>query len=740
LPADRTLAVRAIDGSAVQFSPVVFTTPSDGTSWLVAGPLPATTPGNVTVGVRPDNLLPGVYTSTLRIVPVPGTTPLGQNTVIVPVTLTVTANPELTTDTPSLAFRFQKGAPSIAPVRVRIQSLAAQVALTSDVTYSQNVAPWLSVAAPDATDGEMTVSVVDAAALALPNGTYNATITVGPRSTTTPTGITPVQIPVELIVTNGRLVRVAPQGLFFTATAGGSSPAGQTISLSSSDGTTIPVTIADVITRGGGGWLSAVSSGSSPGSVFVSVATTQLIAGRYSGQFKVVSSAPGDPPVPVEVTLVVQPALNVLSDRSTVNFNYVIGQTVPASVPVSISSVPATVDVFPSVSTQIGGNWLVVTPAGGPTPRVFNIGINPTGLGIGNYVGEVALLTLQPGLTPVRIRVSLTVTSTAPAPVLAADPTSLEFDYTTGAAAPSARTFSIGTDQTAVSTATTAVSTSDGRPWLTATPSATFPRVWTVTVNPAGLNPGVYTGSITVQPLVGYGATVVPVRLTVRSSSGTVSYGVIGQIADGGTWQTSFTLTNKGTVAAQYTLRFWASNGSALALPVQGRTGRVTSIEGTILPGNTGTIVTGGLPEDATVVGWAELSSDGSVDGFAVFRQRVAGRADQEATVLLTRPSDRFLMAFDNTAGYTTGMTLVNTNATPLSGVTIRFRDEGGNILSTTTASLNPRGHSAFVLTDVLPATANRRGLIEVIGTAMTGLGLRFTAAGSFTTLPILLP
>jgi hypothetical protein len=54
--------------------------------------------------------------------------------------------------------------------------------------------------------------------------------------------------------------------------------------------------------------------------------------------------------------------------------------------------------------------------------------------------------------------------------------------------------------------------------------------------------------------------------------------------------------------------------------------------------------------------------------------------------------------------------------------------------------ALPAMGHTSFAVTDRLPMTAGRRGIIEfqnTAGGAITGLGLPFSPFGSFTSIPI---
>jgi len=127
------------------------------------------------------------------------------------------------------------------------------------------------------------------------------------------------------------------------------------------------------------------------------------------------------------------------------------------------------------------------------------------------------------------------------------------------------------------------------------------------------------------------------------------------------------------------------------------------------------------------------------VGGLAIFRQRVSGRPDFEAaSPLVGNIGSRFLLPFDNTQAFITGIALVNPSDRQVN-VQVSIRDENGVVLATPFVLLPAFGQTAFALPDRFSAAANRRGVIEVsCATGVSGLGLRFNPSGAFTSLPIL--
>jgi len=100
----------------------------------------------------------------------------------------------------------------------------------------------------------------------------------------------------------------------------------------------------------------------------------------------------------------------------------------------------------------------------------------------------------------------------------------------------------------------------------------------------------------------------------------------------------------------------------------------------------------------------------------------------------------KYVLLYDNLNGPVTVAAFANPD--PLNSLTILadIRDEQGVVLNSDSITLPPLGHKAFVLTDRFPVTANRRGSIRFDGSpkGFTGLGLRFSPFGTFTSFRLL--
>src|SRR5262249_49718370 len=110
-----------------------------------------------------------------------------------------------------------------------------------------------------------------------------------------------------------------------------------------------------------------------------------------------------------------------------------------------------------------------------------------------------------------------------------------------------------------------------------------------------------------------------------------------------------------------------------------------------------------------------------------------------EAVVPLeTRNAASFVLSFDNTSGFVTGVAMANTS-TQSSFVQVVIRDDNGVILQSNSVALVALGHNSFDLAARFSVTAQRRGTVEFqppAGGGISVLGIRFNPAGTFSTVP----
>ncbi len=705
----------------------VSTTTQNGGAWLAAGPASGATNGTITAVVDTTGLASGTYRGAIQVNG-------AGNSVVVPVTLTVTSSAQLVVDPPTVTFNLQKGQTPPSNQVITVNSTGAAFAFQSAVTsITPAGATWLSGGVTTGTTpSALTLGVNSAAAAALANGTYNATLTFSGQPGVNPAPPTNPTVNVVLNVSDNPLFNVSPQTLDFVVPVNSAPPAIRPVAVTATDNSSRAFT-ANATTSSGGNWLLVgPTAGNTPTNLNVQVAPLGLGVGVYEGTIQVSVPALSPNPQSVRVRLIVQPAATIAAAPASLSFTQASGGAPPAAQTINVTST-GTANFQVTTSTASGGAWLSVNPTGGSAPGTLSVSVNGSSLAAGTYTGSIGISSSDVNNGPVVIPVTFTVT----APALTLTPASVTLLAPPGSTTPV-------TQQVAVAAGTSAfvaqASTTSGGSWLSVTPqTGTAPANVTVSANPTGLPAGTYQGFVTFTAAgVANSPQTLPVTLNVATAP-PPGRQVLSQIADGQGWKTTITLVNLDTVPATFTLNFFAGDGSILRLPIEGETGRLESITRIIPVGGSRTIVTAGT-DNALSQGWAELSSSQQVSGLGVFRQRVAGRPDQEAGVPVTTPASRFVLPYDNTQGFVSSMALVNTNGSLSRAISATPREEAGNTLLGDSVNLPARGHTAFEMAQRFPSMSGRRGSAEFVsaGADFSALGLRFNPGGAFTSLPTL--
>ena len=230
--------------------------------------------------------------------------------------------------------------------------------------------------------------------------------------------------------------------------------------------------------------------------------------------------------------------------------------------------------------------------------------------------------------------------------------------------------------------------------------------------------------------------TTLPVLSNQEKGNGSLAH-----VTYNGGWGTTITLVNTGTSAVTPTLSFYGDDGSPLKVPLSyPQTGTVSnsaSIQPQLAPGQMLIMQTQGQDAQPSVSGSAVLTSKGAVGASAIFRYAPSG---QEGVVPLeTRGAAAYVLGFDNTGTRGTGIAFANSTANA-ANIELTIRDDTGATLATDTIALKANGHGQTVLAASYPATAGRRGSVEIDGPAgFSALGLFLdTKTGNVTTLPTL--
>ena len=232
-------------------------------------------------------------------------------------------------------------------------------------------------------------------------------------------------------------------------------------------------------------------------------------------------------------------------------------------------------------------------------------------------------------------------------------------------------------------------------------------------------------------------------QTTASTTPGLRYVGSMAQLASGNYWKTTITLVNHGTAVARARLNFFNNNGGPLLLGITypslppADPVLLSSVERSIAPGASFSFSTAG-PDGVETVGWAQMLTDGDISGFAVFRQKV--HREQEAVVPIeTYNSDSYVLWFNNSGNFITGLAVAN-NSTSAASIPVIVRDEAGNQIHTQTLELAGLGHISGALTAIIGNTGGKVGSVEFRtppGGQISVLGLRFNGI-SFTTIPVL--
>ncbi|HUA87144.1 MAG TPA: putative Ig domain-containing protein [Bryobacteraceae bacterium] len=220
-----------------------------------------------------------------------------------------------------------------------------------------------------------------------------------------------------------------------------------------------------------------------------------------------------------------QSTSGVTVSPATLNFTYQIGAaSLPAAQTLTVTPTPKTLDFTVAISgSPYNAAWLLVSETSGVGAASLKVEVNPTGLAAGNYAGTITVTAVNgnedyTGSATVNLAVS------SAAATVTATPSSLSFSYTTGDPIPSASLASafILSSNGAPLSATLSIS---GASWLTATPSGDISLIGllntiTVTVDPTGLAPKVYTGTIKISaPAATDKSLTLTVTLTVNAAA-----------------------------------------------------------------------------------------------------------------------------------------------------------------------------------------------------------------------------
>ncbi len=220
---------------------------------------------------------------------------------------------------------------------------------------------------------------------------------------------------------------------------------------------------------------------------------------------------------------------------------------------------------------------------------------------------------------------------------------------------------------------------------------------------------------------------------------------IVSQVADGDGWQTLISLNNIDASPSLYKLSFFDDNGAPLSLQTNILTGPV--IYGSIPAHGSVTIQTAGS-QLSLAQGWALVETI----FVEQFDSTIAPGATTAGTVIFRRPptvprpveasepldfsaKSQWVLPFDHTNGYTSGIALVNPSASQDLSVFLTFYDTSGAILLQPSFTLPHGQHKAITLTQQYPQVIGRFGTLKITtsGPAVNVLGFHVSSTGVFT-------
>ncbi len=313
----------------------------------------------------------------------------------------------LSTSPTSLSFTQTPGQPAPDGQQLEVSSASRKDFTVSAATSSGG--NWLLVSSAAGSTPYLLVASVASADLS--PGKYSGTITITPSGSTSGL-VVPVSLTVGSTTTTAPLT-ASPTKLSFSATAGGSNPATQTVQVSSTSATPVNFSAAASVTQGTG-WLQVTpGTGQTPGSLQVTANVSGLAAGTYNGNI-VVTPAGASSGVTIPVTLTVSgpPTSGQLTvSPTTLTFTAKAGGSNPATQTLQVSGPTGGSAVSYTTSatvTQGAANWLQVTPTSGQTPGTLTVTANVASLTAGTYTGTI---TITPASgTALTVTVTFTVT------------------------------------------------------------------------------------------------------------------------------------------------------------------------------------------------------------------------------------------------------------------------------------------------------------------------------------------
>jgi uncharacterized protein (TIGR03437 family) len=518
VPISKNVTISSSSSSVTTFTATPIT--SDGGNWLTVSPasgsLSGTPPsGALQVTVNPASLAGTGPFNAVVAINAPGTVGIS-----LPVLVTVAGTPAIDVSPGQLSFAYQIGTSPAAAQSLSIaSSTGANVSFTATAKTTTCGSTWIVLSQQSgATPSSLNVQVNESGLVA---GTCTGEIDIAAPGASNPA----VAIPVSLLVSTTPLLQVPSTVQPFTYQLGSNTqPAAQNVQITSST-SGLSFTASATPLSGGPNFLEVTPSGTTPQALMLSINAAVLPSigpGTFSETVAVSSAGAGNSPQTFTVTLDVSSNPILTANVQSLNFNYQTGQTAPSSQTITVGSTGAPLNYQVAANTTSCPGFLSASPANGSTLGLQNqvvvsvgvSGITPQACG-GNITLSVPGSTTPPLVIPVTLNVSNTALLDVSLPAV----------NVTALAGSAVMTLPISVTSTdpasALAFTATAATNPIGLTWLAVVPnSGNTPENVQVTINPANLLVGTYTGSITVSSSApNVPSRTVPVTLVIASST-----------------------------------------------------------------------------------------------------------------------------------------------------------------------------------------------------------------------------
>ncbi len=339
--------------------------------------------------------------------------------------------------------------------------------------------------------------------------------------------------------------------------------------------------LAEATTESGGGWLSITPpAGFAPASLAVVVETAGLAPGAYSGSIQVRAPGAVDRSETVAVELIIEEAQGPLLGVSpgSLTFSSEIGGEAQTRA-IALSNAGTEASNWAAVSQTFGRvDWLEVTPASGTVEAgaasAAEVIVDPTGLRPGTHEGRISFLDAAGG-DPLLIEVSLAVA--APAALLRASRQGFSFRTTAGSLATLPQDFFVVNQGQGAANVEVDVILQPGEDWLSVVPMGAGPSVadsdspesapeFSVEASPAGLGPGLYTGTIVVRSEEASNSPLIGIALMQINPVGTPPEPVLNQSS------LSFDVESGSDRVASQMVMVGSTGGSSLSFSASSQT------------------------------------------------------------------------------------------------------------------------------------------------------------------------